>query len=265
MRPCSTTLNIALIAFLVITANASAQVLLCDAQIDVCVGPGTTTRQCYSADAAVGVITGANCNAPLGNRIAREVCRGTGVLANRACCGCVLPGALACDATLVTSTTVQVVIQSDLGLQSVDPVIAENVQVSGLPITVGTTSPVQVLATKVDPSMPARIELRACDTAQCRLCDPVLTLVVRDTGKAVHEIVADLPEAESKVTVRNGNPGLRHLLIEVNGEPFRVNGLRDGEEVTIDTTSAMLPGASNVISLTATGKPGGQAAVMIHD
>ncbi len=262
MRTLASSVSLTLLACLCVASSASGQPL-CVAQVPRCIGPGDFTRICFSADPAIGVAPGANCAPPLANRVAREVC--ADALGLNLCCGCVLPGVLACNAALVNSNTVQIVIQSDLGLQSVEPIIAENVSLSGLPIMVGTTNPVQVLATKVDPSIRSRIELRACDPVQCLLCDPVLTLTTRDTGKPVREVIADLPEAESKVTVRNGTPGLRNLLIEVNGESFKINGLKDGAELTIDVASAMLPGEVNFISLTGRGNPGGQAAVMIHD
>ncbi|HVG07195.1 MAG TPA: hypothetical protein VNM67_05775 [Thermoanaerobaculia bacterium] len=96
-------------------------------------------------------------------------------------------------------------------------------------------------------------------------CDPVLTGMVRLTGKPGVDTYSDIPEVEGFVTVMNGTPGLRRVVAIVNGERFSVQGLRDGEEVTIDATRAMKPGSENTISLGGYGKPGSSAAVMIWE
>lgn len=94
---------------------------------------------------------------------------------------------------------------------------------------------------------------------------PVVTMEVRDTGKPVAHAFTGISEAESKVTVYNGNPGLTNVAVNVNEKRLEVAGLKDGEERTIDVSSAMVAGNNNTIILESRGKPGGSAVVLIHD
>jgi hypothetical protein len=167
---------------------------------------------------------------------------------------------------LPNSSTLEIFAQSDLGLSSIAPVDVVNANLTTYGFSPGTTSPIQILATKIDTSQWARVELQVCDSGTCLTCDPLIThVMIRPTGKPVSGRFGNLPEAESKVTISNGSPGLRNLIVRVNGEIFRLNNLRDGETRTIDAASAMLPDATNIIALTSRGKPGAQATVMIHD
>src|SRR5438270_10616949 len=153
-----------LIVFLV--PNASAQVI-CGKDIVGCVGPGTTgPRECWSNPDAVGILPGQPCAAPSGGRNASEVCRGTGVQANQACCGCV-PGALSCAPMLPNSSTLEIFAQSDLGLSSITPVDVVNANLTTYGFSPGTTSPIQIVASKIDSSQWARVELQVCDSGSC--------------------------------------------------------------------------------------------------
>lgn len=94
---------------------------------------------------------------------------------------------------------------------------------------------------------------------------PVVTVEVRDTGKPVAHTFTGISKAESKVTVYNGNPGLTNVAVTVNEKRLEMAGLKDGEERTIDVSSAMVIGNNNTIILESRGKPGGSAVVLIHD
>lgn len=133
--------------------------------------------------------------------------------------------------------------------------------------TVGQTSAFGFTVRKSPhPDQRASITFEVKDVADnSTSCDPVLTLTIRENGRPVSETIPGLPRQESLVTIYNGMPGLQNLSIEVNGIRFRVTGLRDNEQRTLDISSAMRPGDGNVVKLTATGKPGGSATVMIHD
>jgi hypothetical protein len=129
----------------------------------------------------------------------------------------------------------------------------------------GTRSPVAVNAYK-NQAGPSRLGLRITDICgNVTLCDPVIWLQARDTGKPESQTVNDLSQSEGKITVFNGTPGVKTLRIEVNGSKYMATNLRDGEERTIDASSAMRPGNGNTIVVTALGKPGGSAEIMIHD
>jgi hypothetical protein len=152
------------------------------------------------------------------------------------------------------------------GLASISVIESVNASVAVPPFEPGTLDPVQVTATKLNMAQRSRVMLEARDVAgNVTRCDPVLMLVLRGTGKPVTETVTQVPAAERYVTILNGTPGLKNLLVIVNGLRFRVAGLGDGQTRTLDVAAAMRPGDDNVIELQAHGKPGSQGTVVIHD
>lgn len=154
---------------------------------------------------------------------------------------------------------------ADSGLAEILVTISENADTVVPPFTVGTTDPVVVTATKIDQSQRARVEMRVTDVAgNVAICDPILTLVVRDGNTTALDTHNDVPRAEDKVTITNGAPGLKNLEINVNGQKFKVTGLADGEERTLDISSAMHDG-DNSVSLKGHGPKGSSAQVMIWD
>ena len=176
-----------------------------------------------------------------------------------------------CPTQLVTGPPAQAITTiRDIGSGLAEIVVtrSENADTVVPPFTVGTTDPVVVTATKIDQTKRARIEVRVTDLAgNVALCDPIHTLVVRETGPSAGtaDLTShDVPQAENKVTVINGSPGLATLEVRVNGQKFKASGLKDGEEVTLDISSAMRPG-DNTVSLKGTGKPGGWADVFVWD
>jgi hypothetical protein len=143
---------------------------------------------------------------------------------------------------------------------------SENADTVVPPFTVGTTDPVVLTATKIDQTQRARVEARVTDLAgNVAICDPILLMVVRENGQSLTDSMTDVPRVEDKVTITNGTPGVATLEIQVNGKKFKASGLKDGEEVTIDISSAMVPGDGNAVSFKVTGQPGGTANVMIWD
>ena len=132
--------------------------------------------------------------------------------------------------------------------------------------TVGTTDPVVVTATKIDQSQASRVTLQVIDVDNNTItCDPVTTDVIRDPGKPVSQTYTGFPEEESIITIQNDTPGLTTLAIDVNHRRFQVGGLRDGEHRSIDVSTAMQEGDENTITLTGTGRPGGQASILISE
>ncbi|MEA2603274.1 MAG: hypothetical protein QOF89_4266 [Acidobacteriota bacterium] len=165
-------------------------------------------------------------------------------------------------------TGIQVTTQAaNNGLFSIDVTELTNATINPpISFLLGSKSPVTVTALKNDINTWSRLALKIIDTCgNVTLCDPVVTLGVRDTGKPESQTAGDLPQAESKITVFNGSPGVKTLRIEVNGTKFMLMALRDGEQRTLDVSSAMRPGSGNAITLTTLGKPGGSAEIMIHD
>jgi hypothetical protein len=143
---------------------------------------------------------------------------------------------------------------------------ADNAAVSIPPFQSGDGSPLDVVATKMDASRSSQVALRVVDAVgNVRDCDPILTEEVRMAGKPVSHTYPGIPPEEHIVTVSNGDPGLEKLDIQVNRRRFRLTGLRPGEERALDVAAAVIPGQSSTFTLTAQGRPGGRAAVLIRN
>ncbi len=152
------------------------------------------------------------------------------------------------------------------GLASLEVTKSINADTVVPPFTPGTTDPVVVSATKIDQSQKAQVEIIASDLAgNTRVCDPILLLLSRDGNTAVTDTVTGVPAAEGFVTLTNGDPGLKKIDVIVNGTRFKVAGLKDGEERTLDVTSAMKPGDANVVQFEARGPKGAWTNVMLWD
>lgn len=172
-----------------------------------------------------------------------------------------------CAVSVVYGVGANVTIQdTGTGLATIQVTQQQNATVDVPSFPIGDQDPVHVTASKQSPGMPSEVELTITDVSgNVTVCDPVLTLQVRDSGKPVDETLNGLSAAEHLVTIANGRPGLKSLRVTVNGQQLTVAGLKDGETRTLDVSSAMHPGNGNVIVLTALGKPGGSAEVAIHD
>jgi hypothetical protein len=161
---------------------------------------------------------------------------------------------------------------SGKGFMKISVVRAVNATVKIPNFPPGTTY-LDVTATKIDQSKPAQVVLEACTISRtcpsgsgcCKDEDPVITNLELTTGRWVRQTFADIPSEEHYVTIQNSNLGLKKLEVKVNAQMFKLNGLRNNEERTIDVASAMKSGTNNTISLTGYGKPGDSAIVIIAD
>src|SRR4029079_11523965 len=91
------------------------------------------------------------------------------------------------------------------GLASIIVTKSENADTVVPPFTVGTNDPVVVTSTKIDQSQPARVEIPVGDVAGVvAVCDPILSLYVRETGKPEEQTFTDVPAAEHVITLWNG-------------------------------------------------------------
>ena len=70
---------------------------------------------------------------------------------------------------------------------------------------------------------------------------------------------------ESRLILSNGTPGISQLRLTVNGMDFRVTGMQDGQERTLDIGAALRSGDANRIEVTSYGKPGGSATLLVTD
>ncbi|HUR58312.1 MAG TPA: hypothetical protein VM029_11420, partial [Opitutaceae bacterium] len=129
----------------------------------------------------------------------------------------------------------------------------------------GTTSPLGVNATRIDEKKSAVLTVTATDVAGNALtCDPVVTTVTKLKHDQGIQTFTDIPPQESIITVDNDAPGLRAMLVIVNGIEFPVKKMDDDEKRTINVAAAMHPG-NNTIVLVPKGKKGESATVTIAD
>ena len=148
------------------------------------------------------------------------------------------------------------------GLKSIQVTQSTNAATPVPAFTQGTTDPVVVRSTKINQSKPSQLGLRVTDMfGNVTDCDPVLTSVVREGDQTF----TGLPRAESKVTILNGDPGLKRVKLVVNGVTFKEADLAAGEVRSFDVAAAMLPGNANTIQISASGKKGASADVVISD
>lgn len=152
------------------------------------------------------------------------------------------------------------------GLASIVVTTAVNSTVNVPLFPPGTTAPVVVTATKINQAAGSQVVLQITDVdGNVTTCDPIETPVVRGPGQPVTQTFSGVPQGEHKVQIKNGTPGVTNIELTVNGKKFGPFHLDDGEELNFSIASAMKPGTDNVISVTARGKPGGSAALLVHD
>ncbi|HVA90761.1 MAG TPA: hypothetical protein VNL71_13075 [Chloroflexota bacterium] len=132
--------------------------------------------------------------------------------------------------------------------------------------TSGATSPVVLTATKIDQSQGAQVGLQITDLAgNVTNCDPVLTDLIRDSHKPSTIRAAGIAQGEHLLHIYNGDPGLSHLIIRVNGVKILERDLEPNEQRTVDIASALQPGDHNRVTVIARGKQRGEATLVIAD
>jgi hypothetical protein len=173
-----------------------------------------------------------------------------------------------CTARVVGGPPTQLVVtlqDPDSGLASIVVTQSDNADTPVPPFTVGTADPVTVTATKINQSQSAHVTLQATDVAgNVTTCDPVIALVQR-SNKDPQSSRFQVPQAENKVVIMNGTPGLRNFTVWVNGNAFKLTGLKNGENRALDVSRAMHPGNKNVITVQGHGPKGSSANLVISD
>jgi hypothetical protein len=160
-------------------------------------------------------------------------------------------------------TTVQ---DTGSGLASIVVTQSDNADTPVPPFTVGTTDPVTITATKINQSQAAHVTIVVTDLAGNTVtCDPIISLVQRSTKTDPQANRVRVSQAENKIQIMNGAPGLRTVTALVNGTTFKVTGLRNDEVRTIDISSAMRPGNKNVIFIKGHGPQNASATAVISD
>jgi hypothetical protein len=152
------------------------------------------------------------------------------------------------------------------GLERYQVVYVRNASVQVDPFSPGALGPVYVLATAVDLTKSLGVTVDFLDLAGNRAtCDPVVLSVARVDDQVQDETFTDLPQAESRVAIFNGDPGMRKVVLIVNGTKFRELDLGAGEVRRLDVASAMHPGTDNTITVRVRGKKGATALIVIAD
>jgi hypothetical protein len=174
-----------------------------------------------------------------------------------------------CPARVIAGppTQLQVTVSDpQTGLQSIVVTQSDNADTPVPPFTVGTTDPVTITATKINQSQPAHVTIQVTDLAgNVVTCDPIITLVQRSTKNDPQSSRTRVSQAENKIQIMNGEPGLRTFTALVNGVTFKVTGLRNNEVRTLDISSAMRPGDKNIIYVKGHGPQSASATVVISD
>jgi hypothetical protein len=151
------------------------------------------------------------------------------------------------------------------GLARYEVVTLRNATVAVDPFTAGTTTAVFMTATAItNDSLGVSVDFY--DVAGNRTtCDPIMVLVSREEDQPEDQTFTDVPQAEHYVTIQNGNPGMRKVKLVVNRTKFKEVDLRPDEVRSFDIAAAMKPGNANTITVSARGKKGGSAVIVIAD
>ena len=157
------------------------------------------------------------------------------------------------------------------GLQSVEVTEIVNSTFSLPPFTVGTTDQLTGVQTYIRNTKPANVDLRITDVAgNVTDCDPLVTSVkvsrqLRAGRHALVQTFTGVAQAESKIRIVNGEPGLKRLRVTVNGQVFWFNRLKPGQVHVYDFAKAMRPGHTNTIRLRGYGRPGTSARIELSN
>ena len=139
----------------------------------------------------------------------------------------------------------------------------------------GQTKPVTITARRKNPALSGRIVLQVINqTGWSTLCDPLTARIVIPPGGSATTVAhftprgtgqyPGVPGTEGTLLIQNGTPGIRALLISINGKNSVVTGLIDGQERSVNIAPFMKPG-DNTVVLTGYGKAGDWAEIVIHD
>jgi hypothetical protein len=130
------------------------------------------------------------------------------------------------------------------------------------PWTPGQTTPVTVSCTKEDADESAVIAIEATNSIGLITdFDPVM-LTVSGRGSEF-QMLSDIPPSEHVVTITNGNPGLQHFIVKVNGRVIGVS-LSPNQKRTLNL-SAWMKLAANSVGFSGEGPPGASAGIILQD
>lgn len=158
---------------------------------------------------------------------------------------------------------VSMTVQDSLsGLKAITPTQLRDVTVSPAVWTVGTPRPELATATMTKGARSALVELQAVDIAGNIVnCDPAV-LVTAVAGAPVPRTVTGVTHDQHLLNITNGTPGVENLALTVDGHAMPPLHLRDEQRQTIDL-APVLTARTNTVTITALGKPGGNALITL--
>ncbi len=109
-----------------------------------------------------------------------------------------------------------------LGLARHEPGYLLNTSVLVEPYAIGSLGPVTVTATAINKKKSMAVEVFFYDLAGNRaLCDPIVVSVQRLAGKPQDEVLRNVPDTDHRVTVTNGTPGMRKVVLRRQRQVLR--------------------------------------------
>jgi hypothetical protein len=156
---------------------------------------------------------------------------------------------------------------SGSGLKSIVVNQSTNANTPVPSFTPGTTSEVDVTATKINQSQSSTIDLTVTDLNNNVIhCDPVFaTVSIKHRGKASQQTYTHLARAEGKVQLINSKLGVRTIQLRVNGHLLKPVRLAPSQTRLVNVARWMRPGNNNKITVIARGALGSSATVLISD
>jgi hypothetical protein len=130
-----------------------------------------------------------------------------------------------------------------------------------------------ITSTKIDQSSSAVIGLTATDACgNSTIFDPLDVSLggargIQSLTETSRSFTATgISATEHFVMIQNGNPGLKSVLVTVNGKKFDITGLKDNElRKGIDIGSAMVHGQPNTVVFRSKGKLGAQGIAVLYE
>jgi hypothetical protein len=131
----------------------------------------------------------------------------------------------------------------------------------------GTKDPVVCTMTKLDPRDDASFRMwptGAGDDDSCGCGSEMISRLRLNVGSWVRQSISGIYMDNHVVTIRNGDPGLSRLTIQVNGKRRAPLTLATNDLQNIDVRADMVPGPNNTIAVEGEGDLGAAALVVFQ-
>lgn len=155
---------------------------------------------------------------------------------------------------------------ADSGLKAIEILQTVNFQANIPAFAAGTRNPVVLVANKIEPLKNARLRMKLTDmTHRIFSSDThLLNLTVAAVNKPVGRTLKNIPQAKSKIRIRNGEPGLERLSIVVNAKVYEID-LVNKPESFFDVFTDMTEGNTNTLKIIGRGSIGSSADIAVSN